>query len=468
MRIQTLSLLSHLLSGTLTAVAVVFALHTDVSLAWGGAMIGAATILVVVIAWSVGARVRQGLQRMIQATGKPDRVNEVGVGILEFDGTTRQLSEYVQRWSDAATSARQQAHDIDQLLAQLDRRSSKRGSRPGSPGEHLRHVLEGISLSVDAQLRQVLNGVEEIRRSVGEIAEGADNQSASITKAATYVEQLRTNIEAVTQNARHVQAAIALVREAAQGSTTGIGGLSRGVGRLVEHLNANERSFRTVSDHSREIGAIIETISAIASRTDMLALNASIESVRAGEHGKGFAVVAEEVHRFSEQTAQAAREVAAMLDSTQLEARESIRYITEAHQEIEREILGVTSLQEKIDRVIHISNESSDRLAEIPSNTEHQLVTIQEVLQEVVHIGNVAKSTRKHAEKACWTTKALTKMMAQFYSSLAPLRGRAEPASEELASALAESLNDGQGQETNLDEPGRELRNENWEVVTVG
>lgn len=468
MRIQTLSLLSHFLSGTLTAVAVALALNTNASVASQMAMIGAAAILVALVAWLVGAKLRRGLQLMIQATGKPDRVNESGVGILEFDGTARQLSEYVQRWSEAAASARRQAHDVDQLLAQLDRRSSRMNLSPNSAGEHLRHLLEGISQTLDAESRQVLNCVDEIWHSVGEIAEGADNQNASITKAATYVEQLRTNIETVTQNARNVQAAVALVREAAKDSATGISGLNRGAERLTEHLNANERSFRTLSDHSREIGAMIETISGIASRTDMLALNASIESARAGEHGKGFAVVAEEVHRFSEQTAQAAREVAAMLDSTQLEARESIRYIAAAHQEIEREILGVTSLHEKIERVIHSSNESSDRLGEFPSNAEHQLVTIQEVLQEVVRIGNVAKSTRKHAEKARWTTKTLTKMISQFYLALAPLRGRSETESEDLATALAESLNDGQRQESDFDESESEPEKAIREVVTVG
>lgn len=55
----------------------------------------------------------------------------------------------------------------------------------------------------------------------------------------------------------------------------------------------------------------------ISSKTDLLALNASIEAARAGAAGKGFAVVAHEVGRLSEKTQSSINEIETILKNIQ-------------------------------------------------------------------------------------------------------------------------------------------------------
>lgn len=54
-----------------------------------------------------------------------------------------------------------------------------------------------------------------------------------------------------------------------------------------------------------EMDATIRIVRDVAAKTDLLALNASIEAARAGQAGKGFAIVADEVGRLSEKIQQA-------------------------------------------------------------------------------------------------------------------------------------------------------------------
>src|SRR5690606_24115239 len=75
-------------------------------------------------------------------------------------------------------------------------------------------------------------------------------------------------------------------------------------------------TMQALREHSRAIAEITSLIDAIAFQTNILALNASVEAARAGQHGKGFAVVATEVGALSNKTAQAAREIAALVHTS--------------------------------------------------------------------------------------------------------------------------------------------------------
>ena len=71
-----------------------------------------------------------------------------------------------------------------------------------------------------------------------------------------------------------------------------------------------------ISEASEKIGNIISEIESIASQTNLLSLNASIEAARAGDAGRGFAVVANQVNVLADQSAQAAKESATLIETS--------------------------------------------------------------------------------------------------------------------------------------------------------
>jgi methyl-accepting chemotaxis protein len=79
--------------------------------------------------------------------------------------------------------------------------------------------------------------------------------------------------------------------------------------RNREKMQRLRERMTQLRSSSREIGEIVTLIDGIAFRTNILALNASVEASKAGESGRGFAVVAQEVRALAQRGAESARRI---------------------------------------------------------------------------------------------------------------------------------------------------------------
>lgn len=133
--------------------------------------------------------------------------------------------------------------------------------------------------------------------------------------------------------------------------------------KLSETVNNIQMVTEEVGKKVGKAADIIGTISKTAARSNILALNASIEAARAGAAGKGFAVVAEEMGKFSKQSVEVAKEI----DGTLKEI-----------------VMGLKEVRESI----HISNEEASHQA---ATVEEIIATLDNVSQEALELAEFAK-----------------------------------------------------------------------------
>lgn len=340
------------------------------------------------------------------------------MGIWEFDHTASQLSEHASRWDEMAANGREQVRDVQAILMLLNRRGGGRQSG----GADLRQVLGGIGQSLHGNLDQMEQSAAELARCTQEIADGAEIQNNAVIKTSTYVEQLSTNIDLISNNTKHVQEAILTTRRSAREGLKRVAELLGGMNRIRAQSLASEKKLRGLNDPSRQISSIVATIGDIAARTDLLALNASIESIRAGEHGRGFAVVAEEVRKLAEQTAQASREITGLIESIQLATQESIAVLAQERSEVEAEVSLAGAMGSDLEQICKATEEDASRAGDITSAAHQQLQLMQDIVLAVEQISNVARASRSRAENACWTMKTLAKLRSQVDASVDQLR----------------------------------------------
>ncbi len=189
--------------------------------------------------------------------------------------------------------------------------------------EQLRGLISHVSsssLQVAATGEELLAGsgetsrvAEHIAHSIQEVAEGAQHQSGIIDEISQLTRSANDSVAKISQGSESAAQASAQAAATAEQGTKAMVETMDNMTLIKEKIMGIEKTVRLLEEKSGAIGEILGLITAIASQTNILALNAGIEAARAGEQGKGFAVVAAEVKKLALQTGSASEEIGALI-----------------------------------------------------------------------------------------------------------------------------------------------------------
>jgi len=140
---------------------------------------------------------------------------------------------------------------------------------------------------------------------------------------------------------------------------------------IALQVSNTHQTMDSFVETTRSIEDVLQIIEGISSQTHLLAINASIEAARVGEHGKGFAVVASEIRKLSETTSRSVSEIQGTIgqiyygsERAQMSMTEVIRVVEDgtgrvaAATELLRQANGQEDTRSQVvDRVVQLMEE---------------------------------------------------------------------------------------------------------------
>ena len=288
----------------------------------------------------------------IPAKDRPDEIGEMAKAVQVFKDNALEI-----RRLEAESAEREQQVEQEKRAAM----------------ESMAHQFESRIKGIVGTVSSSATELQSTAESMSETAKDASHQATSVASAS---EEATVNVQTVASAAEELSASIDEINRQIRQST-------EITTRARTEAESTNETVGGMASAAQRIGDVVRLISEIAEKTNLLALNASIEAARAGDAGKGFAVVAAEVKDLATQTANATEEISAQIGDMQSVAKESVSAISS----ISETIHEISDIAQSINAAVDEQGKATQEIAE---NTQQAAVGTQDVTRT---IGAVSATT---------------------------------------------------------------------------
>ncbi|OXS72501.1 chemotaxis protein [Lysinibacillus sp. KCTC 33748] len=284
--------------------------------------------------------------------------------------------------------------------------------------QHVQTSAHGLS----ANAEQNIAASEQVTEAMQQVAVSTEKQTTSIDQNAVSIEEIAKGVVEIADSSMQVSD---LSSRAIQLADEGGQAVEQTVNQMVsihESVTQSDTMIKSLYDRTKEIGSILEIISAISEQTNLLALNAAIEAARAGEHGKGFAVVADEVRKLAEQSHQSAEQISALITGIQQDTAKSVQTMMKTSADVQDGLQLTEDTSKKFASIIKRLHEIAPKMEDISASAQEMSAVVEEVSATAIELTDHAKINAAASEEvAASTEQTLSSMQEMAVASKALL-----------------------------------------------
>lgn len=258
--------------------------------------------------------------------------------------------------------------------------------------------------SLSESAANTMVNMKDTDRAVDEMANGAtmlaqETQSASesVVEIGNMIDEVNDNSEALAKNADDM-------KELGENAENILKQLIDGQHEMVEHIGVVSDKTHEANQAAEKIAEVVSLITEIASQTNLLSLNASIEAARAGDAGRGFAVVAENIKQLAEQTTSSAADIQDIIHDLETKSNETVEKTDAVNKIVNKQSEDMKKTADILNQVIKGIIGLIDRIDGIAASVANMDKSKEKVVDVIQNLSSVSQENAASTEETSAST----------------------------------------------------------------
>ncbi|MFZ6658491.1 methyl-accepting chemotaxis protein [Undibacterium sp. TJN19] len=274
-------------------------------------------------------------------------------------------------------------------------------------------------------LRDVSNISADVTEATLKVKAQSDNVMAAAAEERLEVEHTTLSLSNASEEMRNISDLAQTCNRAADNAirstqlamdtvTSTVGGINS----TRDIIRETEKRIKRLGERSQEISGVVGLINAIAERTHILALNASMHAASAGEAGRGFAVVADEVQRLAENARQATLQISGLVNNIQLETSDTVNTMNSAIAQVVEGSRLAEQAGLQMQATQNATSELVQSVQQIAVKSHGQAKASQELLDRAIQIKKTNQQTSLQLDEQSAQTTNLVEYARMLLSTV--------------------------------------------------
>lgn len=282
--------------------------------------------------------------------------------------------------------------------------------------------LQEIAIEAKQSTRKVGTSLKQNEDAIRLLAQQATVEAEETRNTLLSIEQMSQSIQAVAHNANQAEQIVDNTYNTVLTSTENMDLTVNSIVDLRNTVGETAKKMKRLGESSQKIYQAVSFIEEIALRTNILAINATVEAGRAGEYGEGFTIVAEQVATLAEQSATATKEIADIVAAIQAETQEVNQAMESGTTQVVETTRLIESTKESLNVVLEKSQEINQLMKSISENTLSQADTSQNVTNLMQKIAQLSETTSKSSQEVAQSIMETAQVAAKLESTVSQFK----------------------------------------------